>query len=235
MTTANVRQVNPATVDQRTRSQLREAIREIQIIAGLDTTQERQQQQGRPVTVGVTSADYGDGKTTIAIALASSLAHDFGSAVTLVDADVHTHSVGGQFGLEDVAGLREVVSGEFRSDDVVYPVAGSSVQVLPAGRSAVDPARVARSDRFLPTLEHLKSQNSHVIVDLPAVLHSMNTPSLAQHCDGVVVVVRHGKTSRSDLDRVLHLLRDTNVIGIVVNRHRSSVPNWVQRMLGLRR
>lgn len=235
MATIETSQKRPAAIDRQTQNQLQEAIREIQIIAGLDTKRGDTGNNGRPITVGVTSPDYGDGKTTIAIALASSLAHDFGTPVTLVDADVHTHSVGEQFGLGEAAGLREVVSGEFRADDVVYPVVGSSVQVLPAGRSVVDPARVARSERVLPVLNNLKGQNSHVILDLPAVLHSMNTPALAQHCDGVVVVARHGRTSRADLDRVLHLLRDANVIGVIVNRHRTSVPSWVQRMLGLRR
>ena len=38
---------------------------------------------------------------------------------------------------------------------------------------------------------------------------------------------------RKELDRVLHLLRDANVLGVVVNRQKSSIPQWVQRSLGL--
>lgn len=214
---------------------LQEAIREIQIIAGLDVTRPTSPGNVRPVTIGVTSADYGDGKTTVAIALASSLAHDFGTPVTLVDADLHTHSIGRQYVLDELPGLRETLAGEFRPEDVLYPFNGSTVHIMPAGGLVADPARLARSERLGPVLDSLKSRSSNVVLDLPAVLHSMNTPALAQRCDGVIIVVRHGKTTRADLDRVLHLLAETNVIGVVVNRHRTSVPAWVQRLFGLRR
>jgi Mrp family chromosome partitioning ATPase len=217
------------------RLQLQEAIREIQIIAGLDITRPQTQDEVRPVTIGVTSASYGDGKTTVAIALASSLAHDFGTPVTLVDADLHTHSIGRQYVLDQQPGLREALAGEFRPEDVLYPFSGSSVRVMPAGGLPTDPARMARSERLGPLLDTLKADSTNVILDLPAVLHSMNTPALAQRCDGVIVVVRHGKTTRAELDRVLHLLKDANVIGVVVNRQRTSIPTWVQRILGLRR
>lgn len=137
--------------------------------------------------------------------------------------------------LDEQPGLREALAGEFRPEDVLYPFNGSTVQVMPAGGLVADPARMARSERLAPVLESLKSRSSNVILDLPAVLHSMNTPAIAQRCDGVIVVVRHGKTTRADLDRVLHLLAETNIIGVVVNRQRTNVPAWVQRLLGLRR
>jgi len=62
----------------------------------------------------------------------------------------------------------------------------------------------------------------------------MNTPVLAKRCDGVVVVVRAGHTTKHDLERVLHLLKDSNILGVVVNRKKSSVPGWIQRALNVR-
>jgi Mrp family chromosome partitioning ATPase len=62
----------------------------------------------------------------------------------------------------------------------------------------------------------------------------MNAPVLAQRCDGVIVVVKHGETSQQDLERTLHLLRDANVVGVVINRHRNRTPGWVERALSLR-
>ena len=224
-------------VDPQTRFDLEEAIREIHVIAGLDLEREgKLPSHGvRSIAVGVTSPDYGDGKTTVAIALAACLSHDFGTNVTLVDADFHTHSVERQYGLEGLVGLAEVLTGDQTLPDVTHDVGiGSSMQVIPAGGAGGDPARLARSMRLTPAMQQMKNGSSHVILDLPATLRSMNAPALAQRCDAVIVVARNGRTTRQALDRTLHLLRDANVLGVVVNRQRSSIPRWVQQTLGLR-
>ena len=93
---------------------------------------------------------------------------------------------------------------------------------------------MARSQHLTTLIDNMKRTSEYVVIDLPAALHSMNTPVLAKRCDGVVVVVRAGHTSKHDLERVLHLLKDSNVLGIVVNRKSSSVPAWVQRTLNIR-
>lgn len=221
-------------IHEQTRAELQEAIREVQLLAGLDRNQQAGEGTLRPVTIGVTSPEYSDGKSTIAIALAASLGHDLGTEVTLVDADLHTHSIARQYRLNDEAGLSDLLSGSASLDEASYRLGGSTVRVVPAGKPTADPGRVARSSRFGPVLDAIRNQSAHVVLDLPSVLNSMNTPALAGRCDGVIVVVRHGKTTRAQLDRTLHLLRDANVIGVVVNRHRTSIPAWVQRSLGLR-
>lgn len=232
-------------IDTQTRLELEEAIREVHVIAGLDVAdhsgsgyadrgQRPPRVARRSIAVGVTSPDYGDGKTTVAIALAASLSHDFGTNVTLVDADFHTHSVERQYGLEGEAGFAEVLAGTMVLPDATHDVREAAMRVVPAGLVSADPARLARSDRLAPAVEQMKSSNSHVVLDLPATLHSMNAPALAQRCDAVIVVARSGRTTRQQLDRTLHLLRDANVIGVVMNRQRSSIPAWVQRSLGVR-
>ncbi|MGH2634330.1 MAG: CpsD/CapB family tyrosine-protein kinase [Tepidiformaceae bacterium] len=233
------------TIDTQTRRDLEEAIREVHVIAGLDMADHsdtgyadrgaRAPRIGRrSIAVGVTSPDYGDGKTTIAIALAASLSHDFGTNVTLVDADFHTHSVERQYGLEGQVGFAEVLAGTTVLPDATHDIVEAAMHVVPAGLVSADPARLARSDRLGPAVDQMKSGNSHVVFDLPATLHSMNAPALAQRCDAVIVVARSGRTTRQQLDRTLHLLRDANVIGVVMNRQRSSIPAWVQRTLGVR-
>ena len=229
------------SVDPRTRAMLEEAIREIHVIAGLGDEQpwspviggDGAERHVKTISVGVTSPDYGDGKTTISMALAASLAHDFDTNVTLVDADFHTHSIAREFGLGGRRGLTDVLAGKAPVVAATHRVPGGTMAIVPAGIAVADPARLARSGNLGPALEEIKASSSYVVVDLPATLRSMNAPALAQSCDAVVVVVRHGKTSRQDLDRTLHLLKSANVIGVVVNRHHSSVPRWLASALGL--
>ena len=229
-------------IDERTRGELQEALREIHVMAELDGDHgagfgddDGAESLGRPtpLAIGVTSPQYGDGKTTIAIALASSLSRDFGAAVTLVDADFATHSVDKEYGLEGRSGFTELLNGSSGLNDVFYPVS-ATMRVIPAGGKALEPTRVARSDKLANVVAQIKRSNRYVVLDLPATLRSMTAPALAQRCDGVIVVVRHGRTTRQDLERTLHLLKDARVMGVVVNRRKSSVPRWVERVLEMR-
>lgn len=217
------------TFNPHTRDLLEEAIREIHLIAGLG---DEDRNSARHLAIGVTSPDYGDGKTTIAMALAASLSHDFGTDVTLVDADFHTNSIAQEYGLAGSRGLAEVLTGKVPVAAATHRLPGGTMKIVPAGMALANPARLARSGTLTPAFDEMKSFSSHIVVDLPATLKSMNAPMLAQSCDAVIVVVRHGKTTRVELDRTLHLLKGANVIGVVVNRHRSNVPGWAQRALG---
>jgi capsular exopolysaccharide synthesis family protein len=210
---------------------LKEAMREVHVIAGLD----RAQVDGDcAIAIGVTSPNSGDGKTTVALALAGSMSLDYEADVMLVDADFHTHSVGASFGLQNREGLSEVIAGRSTLESVRQRVAARNLSVVTAGTLPGDPARLARSEQVIGLIENMKRASKYVVIDLPATLRSMNAPVLAQRCDGVIVVVRHGRTTRHELERTLHLLRDANVLGVVVNRHKSSTPEWVQRALSLR-
>jgi capsular exopolysaccharide synthesis family protein len=216
----------------RARIDLKEAIREIHITAGFD--EPGPDRRYPAVVIGVTSPNVGDGKTTVAMALASSLTTDFSAEVMLVDADLQTQSVAREYGLEDQAGLSELVAGTATLEAVRHRIVPTSMSVITAGRAHEDPARIARSDSLVMVMDRFKSSTQYVVVDLPATLHSMTAPILAKRCDGVVVVVQSGGTARADLERTQHLLRDVHVLGAVLNRTKSSIPAFVQRALNLR-
>ncbi len=189
----------------------------------------------RALAIGITSPNYKDGKTTMAISLASCLAHDFSAQVMLVDADFQTHSVGNEYGLQGRPGLSDVLDGTATLPAVVNRFRQAPMTVVTAGSVAGDPARLARSERLPSVIDQMKRSNGFVVMDLPATLKSMNAPVIANRCDGVIVVVRAGKTTRRDLERVLELLQDANIIGVVINRQHSNVPGWIDRLLALPR
>jgi capsular exopolysaccharide synthesis family protein len=187
----------------------------------------------KSVVIGVTSPACGDGKSTIAMALASCLAKDFGVECILLDADFETHSVGREFGLEGRRGLSDVIRGQSTFESVAHRFRGAPLTVMTAGLSRTEPARLARSESMPLLLERMRQLYAFVVVDLPAVLESTNAAVLGRQCDGVVVVSRAGSTSGRELDKSLALLRESHVMGVVLNRQRSSVPGWLDRLLGL--
>jgi Mrp family chromosome partitioning ATPase len=219
-------------------AQLQEAMREIRLMAGFEQMHARDLTapgQRASFTIGVTSPHYGDGKTMVSMALASSISQDIGKEVLLADLDFHTHSVGREYGFEGGDGLFEVISGDTSLDSVLHRIPGGALTVATAGGiESSDAARTARSNSLMDVMDRMRAISRYVVCDLPTALHSMSTPVLAQRCDGVIVVVRAGQTSDQDLQRSLHLLRDSRVVGVVINRQHSRIPRWVQRVLGIR-
>ena len=56
-----------------------------------------------------------------------------------------------------------------------------------------------------------------VIIDSPPILSLADGRFLASLCDAVIVVVREGYTRREDLRQMLPALKDTHLMGIVLN------------------
>lgn len=221
------------SVESRAREHLREAVREIQLMAGL-AHEKSQTRSDRSMVIGITSADYGDGKTTVAIALAASLSIDLGANVTLLDADLHTHSIGREFGLQESGGLTDVVAGTIKLAEARHHVGTPNLSVIGVGTPTSDAARVAHSPALRTVIRTIREESRFVVVDLPSTLHSMTAPVLAKRCDGVIIVARAGHTTVSDLERVARLLKDANVLGVVLNRSHSHIPEFVARALNLR-
>lgn len=188
----------------------------------------------RPLVIGITSPDFGDGKTTLAMALASSLSDDLGVEVMLADTDFHTHSLGRAFGVEGSGGLNEVLAGAATLESVRYQGAHGSMSVVPAAAGRADPNRLHRAGEVASLIENMRAASRYVVLDLPATLRTTNAAVLASLCDGVIVVARYGHTTRQELERTLDTLVDANVVGVVVNRWSTRVPGWVRRALGLR-
>ena len=225
-----------AAIHPRTRYALREAVRTIH--EGSELALRRQHSNGslpQSLAIGVTSAHRGDGKTTIAVALASSLAQDMRVEVTLLDADFHTHSIEAEYGLSGEVGFSELLNGASSLDDARHRFPNSSLSIVAAGSARVEAEGSARSDRAVALLDDMKATSRYLVADLPATLHASTAPSLARLCDGVIVVVRAGHTTRQDLDLTLERLSGANVLGVVLNRYQTRIPRIVERSLGLAR
>lgn len=215
---------------------LSEIIRDVQRLAGVHRlTAARSGGETAPLVIGVTSPRLGDGKTTVALAVANSLAQDFDEGATLVDADFETHSIAEQFGLGQAPGLVEVLSGDASPSDVVRPLPERSLRIVPAGLALDNSARAVRSNASTQRIRELAGGTPFVVVDLPAAFSSTSTPILARFCDAVIVVARSGRTSKRDLSLTLDRLSESNVVGVVLNRWSSRIPAFVERLLGLGR
>jgi receptor protein-tyrosine kinase len=181
------------------------------------TTSRRDALTGRVVLV--TGPSPGDGKTTAAINLASTIAAA-GKRVILIEADSRRPSIGRALDMRADVGLASVITGRRYLVDALMPVGGedSKLRVLltsPDEAPAADVLSHLSVDTLLLQAQRLADW---VIVDSPPLNHVAETVAIARAVDDVLVVVRLGKTNTRDLNELAEMLTQQDIVpaGFVV-------------------
>lgn len=165
----------------------------------------------------VTSAGESDGKTTTAANLAIALAES-GQSVLLIDADMRRAGLASALGIEGAVGLSNVVVGQVPIADALQTWR-DLLTVLPAGTLPPNPSELLGSQAMQDLLQDLLQTFDVVVLDAPPALPVTDAVVLATLVDGLLVVVRSGRTSRpvlSELRRRLETVQ-ANVLGLVLN------------------
>jgi succinoglycan biosynthesis transport protein ExoP len=140
--------------------------------------------------LAVTSAQHGEGKTAIAVALARAAAHR-GARVVLVEGDLKRPMASRAFGIAAVeAGVYEATRGAQPLSRCLYKDPRSNALVLSSPRPLRDPHILLGSRGFAQLIEHLRHTADLVIVDCAPALSSNDTPQSARLADAVLMVVR---------------------------------------------
>lgn len=142
---------------------------------------------GRPPrALLVTSAQAGEGKTSLAVSLALSLA-ETGSRVLLVDGDIQAPQIGRLLKINPPYSLKDVLLGRRALADCVGRSPSAGVDVLIA-RLNGDSARGALSTQSaLQLVRSAAPAYDHVVIDSPPALGAADTLVWAQAADGVIV------------------------------------------------
>ncbi|MFJ2503691.1 polysaccharide biosynthesis tyrosine autokinase [Microbacterium sp. NPDC087592] len=172
-----------------------------------------------PRVIVVTSAVPGDGKSTVAVNLASSLAAA-GQRVILIDCDLRRPVVAEIFGISRDVGLTDVLAGRAELQDVAHrPHRDVPLAVLGAGRIPPSPSELLGSHRMRDFLDEI-NKTAIVVLDSPPVLPVTDAAVLAANADGVLLVVSSGTTTFDMLQRAIDSVKRTNgrVLGVVLNK-----------------
>ena len=174
---------------------------------------------GPPRTVMVTSLVSGDGKTAMAVNLAVSLARLGSGEVLLVDGDLRHPEVHMILNVQRSPGLSTFLAGQADLSRVIRSTDVPHLAVIPAGGQPDDPGDLLASRRLGQGLAGLAERFEHIIFDTPPLLCVSDALNLAPRLDGVVLVLRHGRANRDDVDDAIQRLLAVraNLLGVVVN------------------
>lgn len=169
--------------------------------------------------IAVASATSGEGKTSVATALAMSIAGATSEPTLLVDADLRAPDAAQVLGVGNHPGLTEVLAGTVRLADAIYQVGDTNTYVLPAGKQRVNPHHVLGGAKVEQLLDSLRAKFPTIIVDTPPILGASESLVYAQAADLVVfcsmVKVSRAKQVRDAVERLQ--ATGANVAGSVLS------------------
>jgi len=224
------------------RSMDAEAYRTIRTAVYFGTTERNGVSSGAEAThktLLVTSAEVGDGKTTLASNLAITMAQ-VGRKVIIVDGDFRKPDLHAIFSPGSVEHpynpQREItaaLNNKISLSQAIYPTIVAGLDILPCSLAdnksgsrdgmQMGPAELLSGEAFAGVIKELSAQYEHVIIDSPPVTCVADARILAAMCDMTLLVLRAGKSTghMTEQSRDGLLSVGANLIGAVVN----DVPN----------
>jgi succinoglycan biosynthesis transport protein ExoP len=183
-------------------------------------------QADRLRTVLFTSAERGEGKTTSSVLFSMVSAMHQGARTCLVDADLHRPRIDKMLDVPREPGLAEVLAENFPIESSIKTTRHESLKVIPAGGRRPYPSELLQPDAIAATLGKLRLLFDLIVIDAPPLLPVSDPAILAREVDGVVLVVRAGKTRRDVALRAKKILEDVGarMIGVVVNNADDVLP-----------
>jgi capsular exopolysaccharide synthesis family protein len=169
------------------------------------------------VSIAITSAEPGDGKTLTSINLAICYARLFKKRVLLVDGDLRTKGLSLRMSCEGTLGLAELLQGSLPFEQAVASSNFDNLYVVGAGECSLPASELFANSKWKEFMEWCSTNFSLVIVDSPPVLGLADFELIAGNCGGVLLVVRARVTERTALEETTRQLDKKKLLGIVFN------------------
>ena len=170
--------------------------------------------------VALTSVNAGEGKSTIAVQLAASLAES-GKRVLLMDADLRKNTLAHSLGIAGTAiGLSHCLTGLVEINDVLLETDVPGLFMLLAGAKVPNSAELLGGNNFKKMLQSFRSVFDYVIVDVAPLGQVIDCAVIASQMDGVIMVIDTTDNSYKQELRVKAQLEKAggNVLGVILNR-----------------
>jgi protein-tyrosine kinase len=179
--------------------------------------------------LAITAAHESAGKTITAINLAMMIARSGGRSVYLLDLDLRKPGIARSLGIEDVsAGIGDYLAGRRKLEEILWSVGVDNLFVA-VGKGRFDhSSELLVSKPMTDLVSAIRSDPSEpiIIIDLPPVLAADDALAIAPIIDSLLFVVAEGETRRADISHSLELLRDVELLGVVLNKSRDAHPGY---------
>jgi capsular exopolysaccharide synthesis family protein len=170
-------------------------------------------------TILLTSSVPSEGKTTISVNLAGSLAQT-DKKVLLLDCDLRKPRVHSLMEIERFPGLSDYLFSNATLDEITRESGLKNLDVITSGTIPPNPSELLGSKQMKIFFEKLKGIYDYIIIDSPPFISVTDAEILFRIADGTILVLRAGKTPADAFYRTCEKLMSIdqhNFLGVVFN------------------
>ncbi|WP_164931389.1 CpsD/CapB family tyrosine-protein kinase [Longirhabdus pacifica] len=169
-------------------------------------------------TILIASSQAKEGRTTTLVNLAVTIAND-NKKVLIIDADMRTPSIHKYFHVSHKKGLGDVLEGREKVEDITQPTFLTHVDLIAAGQHTNSPSELFSSYEFESLLHALQEKFDVILIDSPPILSNIDAQIISAKVNGVVMVVKRGKSKRTLVKKAKSHLENmhANLLGVVLN------------------
>jgi len=169
--------------------------------------------------LAVTSSVNSEGKTSVAVQLAVSIARAAGQPTLLIDGDMRSPDVHAKLDIPLGPGLADVLAKECTLDEALVTDWSSYLHLLPAGRLRSSPHKLLGNGTVKPLFEAVRARYRYVIVDTPPILAASEALVLAKAADAAIICAMRDVSRLDQIRRTESRLAaaGTPMVGVVLN------------------
>lgn len=169
--------------------------------------------------IAATSCNENEGKTTVALHLAYSLA-ELEKKVLVIDADMRKSVMAGRnTTAKNITGLSEVLTGMEKVDDCIYATQHPFLHLMFAGKYPPNPVELLSGACFSTLIAEARKVFDYIIIDTPPLGRVIDAAVVAPNCDGVILIVGGGNIRYRQAQEVVSQLEKSGskILGVVRN------------------
>lgn len=167
----------------------------------------------------VTSPSEGEGKSTTTVNLAVCMAQR-GDRVLIIDVHFRNPIINKIFNVQTSPGLSNVLGQQLEIRDAIYNTEVEGLDILPSGQRFYNSTELLDSQLMVDVMAFAAEHYDMVLLDCPAVLGVPDTNALVSKCDGVLLIIKSGKTQQElalEAKRALQFAK-ANILGVILNK-----------------
>lgn len=168
-------------------------------------------------TVAITSSVKDEGKSFTSLNLAISLTRDFDERVLLIEGDLKNPTLHEYLKRPPGFGLSDVLEEKMALDACSVQLFEGKLSVLLAGKTVGNPTRLLSSPKMQEILNSARVYFKYIIIDTPPIIPLADINIYSTLVDGILLIIRAGKTPRSIIKRAVATIPAEKVIGAVLN------------------
>lgn len=171
-------------------------------------------------TIAITSTRENAGNSLTAANLAISIAMELDRTALLVDLNFQNPAINHLFGFQAESGLSDYLLHDQELSNLLVNPGIDRLVILPAGKPLFNSTEMLRSPKMLRLVTELKNRypSRTIIFDMPPILSQDDALGFSPLVDCVLLVIDEGHTKTEDLKQAALLLKDTQILGSVLNK-----------------